>query len=63
VVRSPAILIAAGDSPAPLRALAGLLLDANPSWQAETIARGGHMAPLTRPWAFNALVVRFLDAD
>jgi hypothetical protein len=58
----PAILIAAGDSPTPLRALARLLLAANPSLHAETIARGGHTAPLTRLRALNAQVERFLDA-
>jgi pimeloyl-ACP methyl ester carboxylesterase len=57
---APTLLIWARDSPAPLIALSRILSAANPDWRTEEIPRGGHMAPLTRPRAFNALATAFL---
>lgn len=57
---APVLLLWARDTPAPLRAVARILLGANPRWTGRALERGGHMAPLTRPRAFNAEAERFL---
>jgi pimeloyl-ACP methyl ester carboxylesterase len=62
-LRAPALLTWARDTAMPLRVLAQALLSDHPSWQAEDLPRGGHMAPLTRPRVFNDLVRRFLAND
>jgi pimeloyl-ACP methyl ester carboxylesterase len=61
MLSAPALLVRARDTAAPLHSLAELLLGAYPSWRGEIVPRGGHMAPLTRPRVFNALVAAFLD--
>jgi pimeloyl-ACP methyl ester carboxylesterase len=59
-VRAPILLVHARDSRRPLRVLAAALGVDHPGWTASVLDRGGHMAPLTRPRPFNALVAAFL---
>ena len=61
-MRAPTLLTFARDTAPPLRALAEILLADHPSWRAEEIPHGGHMAPLTRPRAFNGVALGFLAA-
>jgi pimeloyl-ACP methyl ester carboxylesterase len=58
---APALLTWARDTAPPLGALAQALLSDHPSWQAEELPRGGHMAPLTRPRVFNRAALGFLS--
>jgi pimeloyl-ACP methyl ester carboxylesterase len=60
-IAAPTHLIRAADSRAPTRAIAALLVAANPSWRLHDIASGGHMAPVTRPDLVNPLIARLLD--
>jgi pimeloyl-ACP methyl ester carboxylesterase len=59
-VTAPTLLVWASDTRASLRAVAEILLEEYTHWERCEIERGGHMAPLTRPRAFNVHVERFL---
>jgi pimeloyl-ACP methyl ester carboxylesterase len=56
----PALLVWARDTRAPLRAVVRVLLAAHPDWTAHEMERGGHLGPILRARAFNALASGFL---
>jgi pimeloyl-ACP methyl ester carboxylesterase len=59
-VTIPALLLWARDTRPALLNIAKMLIDEYPSWRRGELERGGHMAPLNRPRAFNNYVERFL---
>jgi pimeloyl-ACP methyl ester carboxylesterase len=57
----PTLLVWAKDTRAPLRAVARHLVQAHPGWASHELERGGHLAPIMRPRAFNTLARNFVD--
>ena len=53
----------AADTVPAIREIVDLLGEACPHWAFETLAAGGHMAPLTRPDLVNPLIARALLQD
>lgn len=61
-LEAPVLLIGAADSRRPFRAIREILGGEYPAWAHHDLARGGHMAPVTRARQFNTAVMRFLSA-
>ena len=59
-LRAPTLVVSDPATRRPIREIVALLADACPHWSFQTIAEGGHMAPLTRPELINPLVRQFL---
>ncbi|MDN3554184.1 alpha/beta hydrolase [Halomonas almeriensis] len=47
----------------PIREIVDILAEACPHWSFHSVAKGGHMAPLTHPELVNPVIRDFLDAD
>lgn len=60
-MRLPALVMAFGDSPAPLPQIARLLGDALPNAEHVELPGLGHMAPALQPEKVNPTIVRFLE--
>ena len=58
-----ALLVWAHDTRRSLRAIVEILREEHTAWKCCEIERGGHMAPVTRPRAFNIQVERFIGLD
>ena len=55
------VLIAARDTPAPMKAIACALGALRPEWRVVEVARGGHLAPIIEPDLVNPVIFAAVD--
>jgi pimeloyl-ACP methyl ester carboxylesterase len=54
------VVVSAADTKRPIAEIVEVLKQLVPDWHYETVAKGGHMAPLTRPDLINPIVTAWL---